>query len=316
MNMINEKMKDSIELSIVSPVYNEEGNLQELYNQLINILENELKVTYEVIFVEDGQDRSWKIIEEFKKQKKNIKGIRLSRRFGHQSALKAGMDYSSGNAVITIDSDLQHPPMMIIDLYKKWKEGYQIVQAIRKDTEGVKKSKEFISKIFYKIINLLADVKIDSGSSDFRLLDKQVVEELKEMGENQLFLRGIIPWLGFNKTCIEYIAQNRFSGQTKYSSKKMIKFALDGIMSFSIRPLRIATFFGFIISLFGFIYGLVVIYLRLFTSLNVPGLSSILVSILFLGGIQLISIGILGEYLGKLFIENKKRKNYIIRDII
>ncbi len=206
--------------------------------------------------------------------------------------------------------------MMIIDLYKKWKEGYQIVQAIRKDTEGVKKSKEFISKIFYKIINLLADVKIDSGSSDFRLLDKQVVEELKEMGENQLFLRGIIPWLGFNKTCIEYIAQNRFSGQTKYSSKKMIKFALDGIMSFSIRPLRIATFFGFIISLFGFIYGLVVIYLRLFTSLNVPGLSSILVSILFLGGIQLISIGILGEYLGKLFIENKKRKNYIIRDII
>lgn len=314
--MINEKMKKPIELSIVCPVYNEEGNLRELYKQLINILENELKVAYEVIFVEDGQDNSWKIIEEFNKTNLNIRGIKLSRRFGHQSALKAGLDNSTGEAVVTIDSDLQHPPEMIINLYKKWKEGYKIVQAIRKNTEGVKKSKEFNSKIFYKVINYLADIEIDSGSSDFRLLDKQVVEELKKMNENQLFLRGVIPWLGFNKTSIEYVALNRFSGETKYSSKKMIKFALDGIMSFSIRPLRMATYFGFIVSLFGFFYGLVVIYLRLFTDSNVPGLSSILVSILFLGGIQLFSIGILGEYLGKLFIENKKRKNYIISDVV
>ena len=302
------------ELSIVIPVYNEEGNLLELYKRLIGVLENELHVTYEIIFIEDGEDNSWQIIEKLNDQNINVKGIKFSRRFGHQNALKAGFDYSSGNAVISMDADLQHPPEMLIDLYNKWNEGYKIVQAIRKDTKGVNIFKELNSRIFYKIINFLSDVKIDRGSSDFRLLDRQIVEELKKLNENQFFLRGVIPWLGFNKMSIEYIAQDRFSGETKYTIKRMVNFAIDGIMSFSIKPLRIATILGLIISIVSFIYGLIVIYLKIFTNINVPGLSSILLSILFLGGIQLIVLGIIGEYIGKIFEGIKGRSSYIIKE--
>lgn len=304
-------------LSVVIPVYNEDGNLRELYKRLKNILEDTLNVTYEIIFVDDGStDDSWQIIEGLHKQNDNVKGIKFSRNFGHQYAIKAGLDRSTSDAVVTMDADLQHPPEMIVDFYRKWREGYKIVQAVRKDTSGANIFKGFSSRIFYRIITFLSDVKIKRGSSDFRLIDNQVVEELKKIDENQLFLRGIIPWLGFDEIDIEYIAPDRFSGEPKYTIKKMFALAVNGIMAFSIKPLRISVFLGLIVSLIAFLYILYALIANFIYKITLPGWTSILISILFLGGIQLISIGILGEYLGKLFIESKKRKSYIISDKI
>ena len=302
---------------MVIPVYNEQGNLPELYERLVNVLRNDLQVTYEIILVDDGsQDNSWEIIENLHKENSNIKGIKFSRNFGHQYALKAGIDYSKGDAVATMDSDLQHPPELTAALYEKWREGYKVVQAIRKDTEGVSIFKSFTSRIFYKIINFLSDIKFNPGASDFSMLDRQVVEELKKIHEGHLFLRGIIPWLGFNKVNIEYVATNRFSGETKYTVKKMLEFAVNGIMAFSVKPLRLSILAGLIVSLIAFLYIMYAIIVHLIYKITLPGWTSILISVLFLGGIQLISIGILGEYLGKLFIENKKRDNYIISKTI
>lgn len=308
---------ESPEISVVVPIYNEQENLPELYRRVKAVLEKDLRVSYEIIFVDDGSgDNSWEIIERFHKENPNSKGIKFSRNFGHQYALKAGIDYSKGDAVVTMDADLQQPPEMVSDFYYKWREGYKVVQAIRKDTKGASIFKKLTSKIFYKTTNFLSDVEINPGASDFRMIDRQVVEELKKIHEDQLFLRGIIPWLGFNEVTIEYVAQTRFAGETKYTEKKMFKFAVDGIMAFSIRPLRLSIFAGLIVSLMAFFYIMYAIIANLIYKITLPGWTSILVSVLFLGGFQLISIGILGEYLGKLFIENKKRGNYIINKTI
>lgn len=309
--------QEEISLSIIVPVYNEEANLRELYKQLFYELEENLNVKYEILFIDDGsKDNSWKIIQELNMENSRVKGIKFSRNFGHQYAVKAGYDYSKGEVVITMDADLQHPPQLLILLYNKWVEGYQVVQAIRQETKGVNIYKKVSSSLYYKIINFLSDVKIEPGASDFRLLDKKVVDELREMKENQLFLRGIIPWLGYNQINIEYIAPERFAGESKYSIKKMFDLALNGIMSFSIKPLRLSIFTGLIISALSFLYIIYAIIVHFFSDTALPGWTSILISVLFLGGIQLISIGILGEYIGKLFIENKKRKNYIVSNLI
>ncbi len=304
------------ELSIIIPVYNEEGNLQELYKRLRYILEEKMKITYEIIFIEDGYDTSWKIIESLHDENNHVKGIRFSRRFGHQYALKAGLDYAHGKVVISMDADLQHPPEVIIDLYQKWKEGYQVVQAVRKETRGSNIFKKITSALFYRVMNLLSDIEIDPGSSDFRLLDRHVVNELTKLNERQLFYRGLIHWVGFKHYSLEYIAQERFSGSTKYSFPKMVSFALDGIMSFSTKPLRIATLLGCFVSLLAFCYIVYALIVHFFFKMTIPGWASILISVLFLGGIQLIALGIIGEYIGKLYIENKKRQSYIVQEMI
>jgi dolichol-phosphate mannosyltransferase len=304
------------EVSIVIPVYNEENNLAELYKQLKFVLETKLKVTYEIIFVDDGsKDSSWNIIVDLYSQNNNVKGIKLSRNFGHQQALKAGLDYSIGKAVISMDSDLQHPPEIIEKFYEEWKKGYDIVCATRKDTEGISLLKKVSSRFFYTVMNFLSDTKIEEGSSDFRLLDRKVVDEVKKFSETHLFLRGIISWIGYKSTAVEYLASQRYSGKSKYTIKKMVHFALDGIMSFSIRPLRLAMACGFFISIFSFLYILYALISKFVLKTTLAGWTSILISVLFLGGIQLLSIGILGEYLGKLFIESKKRRNYIIEKL-
>ena len=301
------------EVSVAIPVYNEENNLAELYKQLKIVLGTKLKVTYEIIFVDDGsEDSSWNVIVDLCSQNKNVKGIKLSRNFGHQQALKAGLDYSIGKAVISMDSDLQHPPEIIEKLYEEWEKGYDIVCAIRKDTKGIGLLKKVSSKFFYTFMNFLSDTKIEEGSSDFRLLDRKVVDEVKKFSETHLFLRGIISWIGHKSTAVEYLASQRYSGKSKYTIKKMLHFALDGIMSFSIRPLRVAMACGFFISVFSFLYILYALISKFVLKTTLAGWTSILISVLFLGGIQLLSIGILGEYLGKLFIESKKRRNYII----
>ena len=303
--------------SIVVPVFNEQGNLPELTAQLVNVLENRLKISYEIIFIDDGsEDRSWEIIEGLKKENFNVRGIRFSRNFGHQYALKAGIDNADGDAVVTMDADLQHPPELIIDFYEKWKSGYKVVQGIRKDTKGAGLFKRFSSSLYYRLINFISDVKIITGSSDMRLIDRQVADEVIRMKEGHLCLRGIIPWLGFEESTVDYVAPDRYSGETKFTFRKMFRFAVDGIMSFSIKPLRLSILAGFVISLVAFAYIIFALVASLVYKMAIPGWTSILVSVLFLGGMQLISIGILGEYVGKIFIENKRRENYIIKERI
>ena len=304
-------------VSVVVPVFNEEGNLRELITKLAVVLESQLNLTYEVIFIDDGsKDSSWEIISDLNRINSNIKGIRFSRNFGHQNALKAGLDTASGDAVITMDADLQHPPELLAEFIEKWSNGGKVVQGIRLNTRGVGILKKVSSGIYYRLLSYLSDIQIRPGSSDFRLIDRQVVEEFRNMRESHLCIRGIIPWLGFEETFVEYNAPERFSGETKFTLSKMFRFAVDGIMSFSVKPLKLSILAGLLVSLLAFMYIGYALLASLVFRVVIPGWTSILVSVLFLGGIQLISIGILGEYIGKLFIENKRRKNYIVREKI
>jgi polyisoprenyl-phosphate glycosyltransferase len=302
----------SFSLSIVIPCYNEEGNIERMYQELNKELQS---YSYEIIFVNDGsRDKTLEILKSLAAKDSHIKYISFSRNFGHQNALKAGLDHSSGDCVISMDADLQHPPVLIKTLLEKWNEGFDIVNTIRIKEEGLSLFKRFSSKLFYKVINFLSNTEIQEGAADFRLMDKKVVDAFKSLNENYLFIRGLVSWVGFTQTAIEYKPSDRFSGTTKYSLKKMVHFASSGITSFSTKPLKISIYIGFIIAMAAFIYGLYVIYCALYTTKVVPGWASVTTSILFIGGLQLIMIGILGEYLGKLFMENKRRPNYIIKE--
>jgi dolichol-phosphate mannosyltransferase len=302
-----------MEISIIIPVYNEEGNIGKLYSVLKEVLENTLKVSYEIIFIDDGStDTSWQVIERIALENVNVRGFKFSRNYGHQSALRAGLDYSKGKAAISMDADLQHSPEIITEFYNYWKKGYDIVYALRKDTKGAGIFKKASSRMFYSLINWLADIKIESGASDFRLLDRKVVNNIKRLQEYHLFIRGIVSWVGYKSIAVHYVANKRYSGVSKYSFKKMLNLAFNGIMGFSIKPLRIATFIGLIVSVLAFLYIIYAIYSKFVWHIALPGWTSILISVLFLGGIQLLSIGIIGEYIGKLFVEVKKRPKYII----
>lgn len=304
-------MGNNFLVSIVIPCYNEESNINQIYNSLSSYIKD---FNYEIFFIDDGStDNTLENIKTINKSDKHVKFISFSRNFGHQNALKAGYDSANGDCVICLDSDLQHPPELIPEMINLWQKGYKIVSTIRKDkSSGF--FKKFTSKIFYKLINKLSEVKIEDGAADFRLLDKQVVQELKKLNEKFLFYRGLIPWLGFSQIQLEYIASPRFSGKTKYSFSKMLHFASDGITSFSVKPLKVSIYLGFTIAFIAFLYILYAIYIALFTENAVTGWTSTIISVLFIGGIQLIMIGIVGNYLGKLFMENKNRPNYIIKE--
>ena len=225
------------ELSVVVPVFNEQGNLSELHTKLVDVLENRLRVNYEILFIDDGsEDNSWNIIKGLKTKNSNVKGIRFTRNFGHQYALKAGIDIATGDGIVMMDADLQHPPDLIVDFHTKWKAGYKVVQGIRMDTKGAGLFKKISSALYYRLLNFLSDVKIKAGSSDMRLIDRKVADELCRMQEGHLYLRGIIPWIGFKEAEVEYIAPDRYSGKTKFTFRRMFGFAIDGIMSFSIKP--------------------------------------------------------------------------------
>ncbi len=300
-------------ISVVIPAFNEAGNIkilsERICEQLIPFGE------YEIIFVDDGsQDATLEVIKELARTNNSIKFISFSRNFGHQKALKAGLDNSEGDCVISMDADLQHPPELISKLIEKWKQGYDIVYTVRKDLQSTSFFKKTTSKLFYKIINKISDVDIPMGAADFRLMDRKVVNEIKKFNENWLFLRGLVSWLGFKQAGIEYLVQNRQSGESKYSFSKMISFALQGITSFSIIPLRASIILGLLISFFSFIYTVYALLDKFYFKTTVPGWTSILISVLFLGGVQLIFLGIIGEYLGKMFIETKNRPNYIIKE--
>lgn len=301
-----------MKISVIIPAYNEEGNVKEVYDRVKKALACSGH-DYEIIFVNDGStDNTGKIILGLIENNKDVKLISFTRNFGHQLALTAGYNHCSGDAAITIDCDLQHPPEIIQGLLKKWAEGYEIVNTKRTDSGQGSIFKKYTSKFYYKFFSWISGVPIEEGSADFRLIDKKVIEKINSLQENEIFLRGMFHWLGFKSTSISYVPNKRFSGTTKYSLRKMIHFAINGITSFSIVPLKIVTLMGFFVSGLALIYMLYSIYSAVFLKNVITGWASITISILFIGGVQLISIGILGEYIGKIFIEAKKRPRYVI----
>jgi dolichol-phosphate mannosyltransferase len=300
-------------ISIVIPSYNESGNIEGITSKLLHELQQE--ENFEIIFVDDGStDGTLKEIKKVMGISKSVKFISLSRNFGHQRALKAGLDHARGDCVIMMDADLQHPPEMVPVLIEKWRQGNDVVYTIRKDSADVNYFKRLTSKYFYRFINSLSDVQIPSGAADFRLIDRKVLEQLVNVKEHWLFIRGIISWIGFRQIGIEYTVQARHSGKSKYTIRKMFSFAIQGLTSFSILPLRLSIILGIFFSLFAFLYGIYALYMKFFTDAVIKGWTSILISVLLLGGIQLVCLGVIGEYLGKMFIETKRRPSYIVRE--
>lgn len=306
-------MESGKKISVIVPCFNEEEGLETFNRTLISVLP--ANYLWEIIYVNDGSsDRTFEVILDLAKENLQIKYISFSRNFGHQNALKAGYDFATGDCAISLDADLQHPPSVIPELIRKWEEGFEIVNTIRHDHESISYVKKLSSGIFYQIMRKLSDVNIENGMADFRLIDKKVLKQLKLFPENFLFFRGMIPWMGFKQTIVSFRANERFAGTTKYTFKKMLRFATTGVTAFSVKPLRISVYLGSIIALFAFLYGLYAVYVHLFTNQAITGWTSVIISVLFVGGINLLMLGIIGEYLGKLFIENKRRPNYLISE--
>ena len=305
---------NAIELSVIIPVYNEENNIQIIYERLISVVKM-LDISYEFIFVNDGSiDGSLAKIKQLSDENVNIKFIDFSRNFGHQIAVTAGLDICKGNYIVIIDADLQDPPELITELYRKINEGYNVVYARRKIRRGESFLKKFTAKMFYKLMDSITSIPIPPDTGDFRIIDKKIINVLRNMPEQQKYLRGQIAWAGFKQTFIEYDRDERYAGKTGYTYSKMFRFALDAITSFSNFPLKFATTIGFIvfgISFLGIIYSL---FVKLFLDSTVPGWTSIMLSVLFLGGIQLLSIGIIGEYIGRISANIRNRPLYIINE--
>jgi polyisoprenyl-phosphate glycosyltransferase len=306
-------METKKKISLVVPCFNEEEGLPKFNEILLTALPE--KYEYEIIYINDGSsDKTVEVIKSLAQKHPEIKYISFSRNFGHQNALKAGYDFATGSCAISLDADLQHPPAVIPELIKNWEEGFEIVNTLRLDHESISAGKKFTSGIFYKIMRRLSDVNIETGMADFRLIDRKVLNQLKLFSENYLFFRGIIPWMGFKQVNVSFRANERFAGTTKYTLKKMIKFAITGVTSFSVKPLRLSIYLGAAIAFFAFLYAIYITYIYFFTDKAVAGWTSVILSILAVGGINLLMLGIIGEYLGKLFIENKRRPNYLISE--
>lgn len=306
-------METKKKISLVVPCFNEEEGLSKFNETLLTALPE--KYEYELIYVNDGSsDKTVEVIKSLAQNHPEIKYISFSRNFGHQNALKAGYDFATGHCAISLDADLQHPPAVIPELIQKWEEGFEIVNTIRLDHESISAGKKLSSGIFYKLMRRMSDVNIETGMADFRLIDRKVLNQLKLFSENYLFFRGIIPWIGFKQVNVPFRANERFAGTTKYTLKRMIKFAMTGVTSFSVKPLRLSIYLGIIIAFLAFIYAIYITYIYFFTDYAITGWTSVILSVLAVGGINLLMLGIIGEYLGKLFIENKRRPNYLISE--
>ncbi len=299
-------------VSVVIPAYNEAENIFPLLARLLPILEK--YPAYEVIFVDDGsKDATLKNLEELHLKNENIHYISFSRNFGHQYALRAGIDYATGDCVISMDGDLQHPPELIEEMVKEWQQGFDIVYTIRKDTQNVSAFKKISSNLFYKVFSFFSGLYLPRGSADFRLLDKKVCKVVSSLKENNLFLRGMVFWMGFKQKAIPYTAEKRFAGQSSYTLRKMFAFAVLGATSFSVKPLRLAIYLGLLIALFGGLFTAYVLYQKLFVGSVITGWASLMSVVLVLGGVQLFMMGIIGEYIGMIFMETKKRPKYIVQ---
>lgn len=303
-----------MDISVVIPVFNEESNLLVLHERLVNVITS-ISNNYELIFVNDGsKDKSLQIIKELANKNPQIKYIDFSKNFGHQLAVFAGLENAKGDAIVIIDADLQDPPELIKDLYHKMIEGYDVVFAQREQRVGESWHKLITAKLFYRFINRLSDVSIPLDTGDFRIISKKINDIIVSMPEWNKFLRGQIAWTGFNQTSIQYTREERYAGKTNYSYSKMFSFAFDGITAFSNLPLRLATYLGFVVSLISFFFILYTLYQKYINGNVVQGWSSLMVSILFIGGVQLICLGIIGEYLGRIMDNVKQRPLYIVRE--
>ena len=303
-------------ISIVVPMYFEEEVAQECYNRLVNVMQQN-NLNYEMIFVNDGStDRTMDILTEIADKDPNVKIINFARNFGHQIAVTAGIDYAKGDAIVIIDADLQDPPELIPVLVDKWNEGFEVVYAKRKSRKGETWFKLLTAKYFYKVLNYLSDIEIPKDTGDFRIIDRKVADVFSKMSERNRFVRGMMSWIGFRQTFVEYERDERFAGETKYPLKKMIKFASDGVIAFSTKPLRIVMtlgIFSVIISMLVLMYSLTV---KIFGENIQPGWTSIMVAITFFSGIQLLGLGIVGQYIARIYDESKNRPIYIVKELV
>ncbi len=306
-------MKDS--LSIVISALNEEENIPLLYNELLPVLDELPLQSVEVILVDDGStDNTLERMQSVQQKDERFKVVRLTRNFGHEAAMTAGMNYATGDGVVFMDADLQHPPRLIPQLIEHWQNGFDVVYTQRYETRKTPFFKRITSNLFYKFFAFLSGLSLPAGTADFRLLDRKVVNEVAQMRERSLFLRGMIFWMGFKQIAVPYRVEPRFAGQSHYTLRKMLSLAFVGATSFSTKPLRLAVYLGLLVTFFGFLFICYVLYMRLFGGDAITGWASVLSVMLILGGTQLFMMGIIGEYLGLIFMETKNRPAYFISE--
>lgn len=300
-------------ISLVVPAFNEEDNLPVLVQRLIAVMAPYKR--YEILFIDDGStDQTRYVLRKLSQCYPEVRFLSFSRNFGHQMALRAGYQHARGACVISLDADLQHPPELIPTLIDRWQQGYEVVYTVREPDFNASWFKRTTSKKFYQLLRSVSDLQLEDGAADFRLLDRKVVDVLNQFKENDLFLRGTISWIGYKQIRVLYRPAERFSGKSKYSLRKMVNLAMMGITSFSTKPLYVSVFVGFCMSLFAGLFGLEVLYEKYFTDQTVSGWTTIVLLMVLMGGIQFITMGIIGIYLGKTFMEVKARPPYIISD--
>lgn len=302
-------------ISVIVPCFNEEQVINETHGRLMAVLEEFDALEYEIVYIDDGsRDETPHLLHDIQESNDRVRVIRLSRNFGHQIAVTAGLEHSAGEAVVIIDADLQDPPEVIPEMIARWRDGYDVVYGARTDRSGETPFKLWTAKLFYRLINRLSEIDIPLDTGDFRLIDRKVVDALLAMPERDRFLRGMVTWVGFRQVAVLYRRAPRHAGVTKYPLLKMVRFATDAVLSFSLTPLRLAMWMGFValaISFCGIIYA---VLLRLYTTDWVRGWASTFTAILFLGGVQLISLGIIGEYIGRIYAEVKQRPLYLVQE--
>jgi len=307
--------EEKILLSVIVPCFNEEAVLRETNQRLIGILSDLPDLDFEMIYVDDGsRDATLSILKEIQSRDKRIRVVSFSRNFGHQIAVTAGLEHASGDAAVLIDADLQDPPDVIGQMLDRWRHGADVAYGLRQEREGETAFKLWTAKAFYRVINRLSEVRIPLDTGDFRLMDRKVVDALLSMPERDRFVRGLVAWAGFRQEAVSYRRAARFAGTTKYPLAKMVRFALDGILSFSFVPLRLATWMGLsagALAVVGILYALV---LRLLTNIWVPGWTLLFIALLFFGGVQLVFLGVIGEYLGRVYGEVKRRPLYLVKE--
>lgn len=307
-------MNADIRYSIVIPVYNEEAVIAQTYRRLTQVMDSTME-PYELIFVNDGSsDHTTAMIQGFRDRDDAVKLITFSRNFGHQIAITAGMDYASGVAVVVIDADLQDPPELILDMIAKWKEGFDVVYAKRTKRKGETFFKKQTARLFYRLLKASTDLDIPTDTGDFRLLDRRVCEEMKRLPEKNRYVRGLVSWVGFRQTAVEYERDERLAGETKYPLKKMIKLSLDGLTSFSFKPLKMANYAGVVLITSGFTYLFVLLLLKVFTPAVIVGWNLVMAMQLLLTGFVLTMMGVIGEYIGRIYDETRDRPLYIVSE--
>jgi glycosyltransferase involved in cell wall biosynthesis len=313
---IGERVMTAKSIAVVIPCYNEASSLREAHRRVSQTIAP-ASAAYEIVYVDDGStDETPDMLRAIQQEDPHVKVVYLSRNFGHQFAVTAGLTHAGADAVVILDADLQDPPEVMLDMIERWEQGYDVVYGVRSDREGETRFKLLTASLFYRLIRWLSDTEIPADTGDFRLLDRKVVDAIVAMPERDRFVRGMVSWVGFRQIGVPYRRAPRFAGETKYPLPKMLRFAIDGILSFSVKPLRLSTLMGFLsagLALIVIVYALII---RLFTQRWVAGWTALIIAVLFVGGAQLISLGIIGEYVGRLYGEAKRRPLYLIREII